>query len=370
MDTGHHEGARGPNGADADGSVSTDFSFDIARDLICTVNADGYFTSLNAAWERALGWSREELLSRPFIEFVHPDDISATVEVAGRVTEVDTELVDFENRWSTAGGGWRWVRWHAHSDGTTWFAVGRDVTERKEIEERIGRMLTDDRLLAYGQPIVDGRVRSIVQRELLARLRTQAGEVIAPAEFVPAAETCGLIGIIDAHMAAEGIVLARRGERAEVNLSGHSLMDEELITGIERELGNDRAAGEKLVFEITETAAIEHLDAAREFAERLGRLGCRFALDDFGTGYGSLTYLRRLPIDLLKIDSSFVTRMIESRADRRLVRGIVAMAREFDMLTVAEGIEDGPTLELLCEYGVDYLQGFHIGRPEPLAAVD
>jgi len=348
------------------GRGGPNLGFDISRDLVCTASADGYFLSLNAAWERTLGWSRERLLGHPFIEFVHPDDVEETTRVSALVSEPDTELVDFENRWRTIDGGWRWVRWSAHADGSTWFAVGRDVTEQKEIEQRLGEILTDDRLLTYGQPIVDGRVGSIVQRELLVRLQSADGAVVAPSDFVPDAERCGLIGIIDRHMVAEGIARARRGERSEVNLSAHSLVDEELIDGIERELGGN-GAGKNLVFEITETAAIENLDAAREFAGRLGHLGCRFALDDFGTGYGSLAYLRRLPLNLVKIDQSFVTRMTESQADRKLVRGIVAMAREFDLRTVGEGIEDGRTLELLCEFGVDYLQGFHIGRPEPLA---
>jgi PAS domain S-box-containing protein len=348
------------------GRGGADLGFDISRDLICTVGANGYFSSLNAAWERTLGWNRQQLLERPFIEFVHPDDVAATARVSGRVSEPDSEVVDFENRWRTADGGWRWIRWHAHSDGATWFAVGRDVTEQKEIEQRLGEILTDDRLLTYGQPIVDGRAGSVVQQELLVRLVAAGGEVVSPGEFVPDAERCGLIGVIDRHMVAEGIARARRGERSEVNLSAHSLVDEELISGIEVELAGD-GAGENLVFEITETAAIENLEAAREFAGRLGRLGCRFALDDFGTGYGSLTYLRHLPINLVKIDQSFVTRMTESQADRRLVRGIVAMAREFDLRTVGEGIEDDRTLEMLCEFGVDYLQGFHIGRPIPLA---
>ena len=126
-------------------------------------------------------------------------------------------------------------------------------------------------------------------------------------------------------------------------------------------------SAENLIFEITETAAIEHLDAARDFADRLIRLGCRFALDDFGTGFGSLTYLRRLPVGYLKIDTSFVSDLATSHEDQAMVRGIVAIARELGVLTVAEGIEDEATMELLSDYDVDFAQGYLIGPPVPLA---
>ena len=96
------------------------------------------------------------------------------------------------------------------------------------------------------------------------------------------------------------------------------------------------------------------------------RLGCRFALDDFGTGFGSLTYLRRLPVGYLKIDTSFVSDLATSHEDQAMVRGIVAIARELGVLTVAEGIEDEATMALLSDYGVDYAQGYLIGRPVPL----
>src|SRR5919198_1617186 len=177
------------------------------------------------------------------------------------------------------------------------------------------RLLTDEHLLAYSQPIFDQRRRSVVQEELLVRLRVPRGDdaVIAPADFLPDVEACGLIGIVDRWMVAQGLVLAGRGRLAEVNLSARSIGDEALTKELEKTIGRSGVGAENLIFEITETAAIEHLDAARDFAERLTRLGCRFALDDFGTGFGSLTYLRRLPVRYLKIDSSFVREVTHDR---------------------------------------------------------
>ena len=344
------------------------FGFHIERDLLCTVNSAGYFTSLNSGWEGVLGWTREELMSRPVTDFIHPADRARTAEEMSKVTRPDYQVVNFENRYRARGGGWRWLRWSARADGETWFAVAFDITEEKEAETRLRGVLTDEYLLAYSQPILDRRRGKIVQEELLVRMRgpNGSGGVLSPAEFLPDAERCGLIGLVDRWMAAHAVALSRKGRRAEVNLSAVSIGDEEFTTRLEQWIDRAGVNPENLVFEITETAALEQLDLAVDFAERLTRLGCQFALDDFGTGFGSLTHLRLLPVRYLKIDTSFVRDVANSRDDQAMIRGIVAIARELDVLTVAEGIEDAPTLELVGELGVDYAQGFHIGRPAPV----
>jgi PAS domain S-box-containing protein len=343
--------------------------FDIGRDLLCTSDASGYFTSLNVGWEKLLGWSREELMARPFIEFVHPDDVERTAAESAKVTNPDEELVDFENRYMCRDGGWRWLHWSARSDGTTWFAVAFDVTERKETEERLRRVLTDEFLLAYSQPILD-QLGVLVQEELLVRLRgpNGNGEVIGPQDFVPDAERTGLIGIVDRWMAKQGLALAERGRVAEVNLAGSSVGDAMLTQELAEEMEFAGEGAGRVIFEITETTAIENLDAAMAFTDRLAGLGCRFALDDFGTGFGSVTYLRHLPVDYLKIDTTFVRGARERPEDLAIIRAIVAMAREMGAQTVAEGIEDTETLQLLYDSGVDYCQGFLLGRPAPIAA--
>lgn len=345
-----------------------DPQFDLERDLVCAADAKGYLTSLNGGWERVLGWTREELTSQPLLAIVHPADRDQTREQTGRLMSDGQGIVHFENRCRARGGAWRWLRWSARRDGEAWFAVAIDITERKETERRLRALLTDDHLLAYTQPIVDQRRRSVAQEELLVRLRGARGsdEVIAPAEFLPDVERCGLIGVVDRWMVAQGVALAGRGRRAEINLSARTIGDPVLAEELEQTIASSGVNADNLIFEITETAAIEHLDAARAFAERLTRLGCRFALDDFGTGFGSLTYLRHLPVGFLKIDTSFVTGLASNREDRAMVRGIVAIARELGVLTVAEGIEDEATLGLLRDYGVDYLQGYLFGAPVPL----
>jgi PAS domain S-box-containing protein len=345
-----------------------ELKFDIERDLLCVVDDGGHFTSLNGGWKRVLGWTSDELMSRPYIDFVHPDDRERTLEEAAKGTRPGREIAKFENRYRVRSGGWRWLRWSARSDGKSWFAVAYDVTEEKEAERRLQRILTDEHLVAYSQPIMDQRRGSVAQEELLARLRApDSGDgVIAPSEFLPDVERSGLIGLVDRWMVSQGAAVASQGRRAEVNLSARSIEDEALAIELTDAIARTGACAENLIFEITETAALTHLDAAQDFAERLTGLGCSFALDDFGTGFGSLTYLRQLPVRYLKIDASFVRHLVASPEDRAIVRGIVAIARELGMLTVAEGIEDTETLALVRDYGVDYAQGYLIGPPTPL----
>jgi PAS domain S-box-containing protein len=354
----------------SENGARAEIGFEIERDLLCTSDARGYFVTLNQAWERVLGWTRDELLARPFLELVHPDDRERTAAESAKVTEADYQLVNFENRLRTRDGGYRWLRWSARSDGETWFAVAFDITERKSAEQSLRAALTEDRLVAYAQPIAEQASGSgrIVQEELLVRMLADGDPegVLSPREFVPLAERSGLIVAIDRWMTDRAIELAASGRPAEVNLSAVSICDDELPAEIAEALGRAGVGAANVVFEITETSAVEHLDAARDFVDRLSRLGCRFALDDFGTGYGSLTYLRHLPVQYLKIDAAFVHDLRTSPADQRMVRSIVAIAGQFGLRTVAEGVEDAETLGLVRDFGVDLAQGFCVGRPKPV----
>jgi EAL domain-containing protein (putative c-di-GMP-specific phosphodiesterase class I) len=155
-------------------------------------------------------------------------------------------------------------------------------------------------------------------------------------------------------------------ERApSVNLSAISLCDTSVRAQIVELLSAAPEAARQIVFEITETAAAEHLDFARAFADEVVGLGCGMALDDFGTGFGSFTYLRDLPLRYLKIDTTFVRDAVRSEGDRRIVQSIIGVAQQFGLQTIAEGVEDEETLALLRASGADHAQGFHLGRPTP-----
>jgi len=340
--------------------------FDIQRDLICTTDRRGYFVSLNSAWENVLGWTRGQLMARPFIEFVHPADQPRTLEQAGRISEPDAELIDFENRYRTASGDYRWLRWSARTDGELWFAVAYDVTAEKEAESWVRRSLSAGSLVPFAQPVLDQRTGRVLQEELLVRVADQNGVYSLPPSFIPAAERNGLITHIDYRMARQGLRLAQRGRHAAVNISARSMGDPAFGKAIVELMRSAPHGAERMTFELTETAVMENMDAARDFGDKLHGLGCRLALDDFGTGFASLTYLRHLPIDYLKVDASFVRGATSEERARQLIRGIVAIAEQCKMTTIAEGVEDKPTFNMLRECGVDRMQGYLVGRPRAL----
>jgi EAL domain-containing protein (putative c-di-GMP-specific phosphodiesterase class I)/ketosteroid isomerase-like protein len=257
-----------------------------------------------------------------------------------------------------------------------------DITDRKDRETQLehdvgealwlGRIrdaLDEDRFVLYAQPIVDLMTGETVQHELLLRMRSEDGTIVAPGEFLPAAERYGLISEIDRWVIRQAVEIAAEGVPAEFNLSGRSIGDPDILRELAAALEESGVDPSLLVVEVTETAFVGQTEAGRAFAERVRELGCRLALDDFGTGFSSLSYLKHLPADHLKIDIDFVRELTSSDTDARVVRGIVGLAREFNQTTIAEGVEDEETLVLLREMGVDLAQGYLFGRPAPLAEV-
>ena len=233
---------------------------------------------------------------------------------------------------------------------------------------RIRDALDDDHMLLYSQPIIP-LTGGQPSEELLLRMSRRKDEIVLPGSFLPIAEKYGLVGEIDRWVVAQAIPLAAGGRRVQVNLSAESVGDPELLSLIKQQLhdtGNDPS---NIVFEITETALMHDINAGEAFARGLCDMGCSVALDDFGTGFGSFTYLKNLPIHYLKIDIEFVRELISNPANRHVVKAIVSLARGFGHQTIAEGVEDAETLQLLRECGVDFAQGYHIGRPAPVDAV-
>lgn len=238
--------------------------------------------------------------------------------------------------------------------------------------ERIREALEEDRFTLYAQPIVELSSGAVRQHELLLRMLDERGEVIPPASFIAIAERFDLMQEIDRWVVAHAIRHMGQQRRAgrelvfEVNISGSSTGDAELLTIIEHELRVNGVDPANLVLEVTETTAVSNIPRAQEFASRLAELGCRFALDDFGAGFGSFYYLKHLPFDILKIDGEFVRSCTTSQTDQLLIRAAVEIARGMGKRTIAEYVGDDETVELLRELGVDYAQGFHIGHPAPL----
>ena len=252
------------------------------------------------------------------------------------------------------------------TDVTDSYERGETARLRQATAELVSSALRDNRIVAYRQPVIRISDGVPVSEELLIRLAPpQGGELLPPVEFLPLAERFGLVQTIDTWMVSRALRIAAI-RRVQVNLSAVTLSDAHARERIVSLLQERPAAAARIDFEITETAAAHHLDAACAFASELTQLGCGLALDDFGTGFGSFTYLRRLPLRYLKIDRSFVTELPASADDRRVVSSIVSIARQFELLTIAEGVEDADTLRILGELGADFAQGFYIGRPGPL----
>jgi EAL domain-containing protein (putative c-di-GMP-specific phosphodiesterase class I) len=222
---------------------------------------------------------------------------------------------------------------------------------------RIREALDEDRMILYSQPIVPLR-GGRPSEELLLRIRGLDGTVLSPTSFIPVAEKYGMIAEIDRWVIVQAIQLASRGKVVEANLSAHSIATVDLLPFIERQLEATHTDPANLVFEITESALVQNLRAGEAFAHGLAAIDCGLAFDDFGTGYGSLSHLKTIPLKYLKIDIEFVKDLTSNRANQHLVETIVHLARGFGYETIAEGVEDEPTLALLDKYGVDYVQAF------------
>jgi diguanylate cyclase (GGDEF)-like protein/PAS domain S-box-containing protein len=242
--------------------------------------------------------------------------------------------------------------------------------------ERARHALAGSGLELYLQPILDLRSGDTSHCEVLLRMRTPDGGIVGPGAFLPAAERFGLITEIDRwvirHTAdllasLEGTGLPRRV--LAVNLSASSVTDPGMPGFIEGEIKRTGVDPTLLSFEITETAAIANVSDAQALASRLARLGCPLALDDFGAGFSSFSYVKHLPVDIVKIDGDFVHDLPRSPRDQLMVRSLVDVAGGLGKETIAEFAEDDETLELLGELGVDYAQGDAVGVPEPARAV-
>ncbi|HEY2571835.1 MAG TPA: EAL domain-containing protein [Solirubrobacteraceae bacterium] len=236
---------------------------------------------------------------------------------------------------------------------------------------RLRRALERDLFVLHYQPIVslaDGRV---AHHEALVRLADEPdGNVVGPASFLPAAERYGLISqidrmVLDKVAALLGSDSDGQGGGIAMNLSALSLTDDDMLAHVQRGLDRHGADPTRLILEVTETASISDMARARAFCAGAQQLGCAVALDDFGAGFGSFHYLKHLPFNYLKIDGAFIRGLPESAHDQLVVKALVGLVREMGQRTIAEFVGDRETLRLLRQFGVDYAQGFKVGRPAP-----
>jgi PAS domain S-box-containing protein len=359
---------------------------------VCTVDLDGRLIYLNRAGEEMLGFRKDELIGRVMHDVTHYRHADGTPHSRedcplsrarrnGVVARVDDDVF-IRKDGSALPVEYTTAPFETEDGVQGSVVVFSDISERKAEEERVrkqmetvtwvGRIrdaLTEDRFVLHAQPIVDLSTGETVQHELLIRMVDSNGSLVPPALFLPAAEEYGLIVDIDRWVVRQAIDLAADGHPVELNLSASSIAAPSLLEDFRRALERTGAEPSLIAVELTETVLLEDEEAASRFISSIAELGCGLALDDFGTGYGGFTYLKRLPVDYLKIDTEFVTDLPTNEASQHVVKAVVNLARGFGQETVAEGVEDEATLRMLRELGVDFAQGYAIARPGPLVDV-
>ncbi len=251
---------------------------------------------------------------------------------------------------------------------------------RSEVQwvTRLNDAFTHDRFRLFGQPIIPLGSGSGHHEEVLIRIASQDETLILPGAFIPAAERYDLMASLDRwvithvcrHIEKENSG-ARDGNASgfdripamySINLSGMSLNDDGMFDHIVHQFSEHGVEPRQICFEITETAIIANLPKAQDFMARCRQLGCLFSLDDFGSGLSSFAYLRSLPVDFLKIDGVFVRDIANNRIHRAMVKAINEVGHEMGIRTVAEYVEDDLTLDVIRQLGVDYAQGYAVGR--------
>ena len=360
---------------------------DSIGDGIFRIDLEGLVTFVNPAAREILGWEADGMLGKHAHELLHHSHENGThypveecpnyAALRGEVHHVTTEVfwrrdgtsfpVDYTGAPIRVGGEIVGSVC-CFADITEARQRERDLEERVRWSERIHLAVREERFVLLGQPIYPcSDLARPVRHELLIRMKDsdRKDSLVSPGEFLPEVERLGLIGQIDRWVISKAILEAKH-RPVSMNLSARSISDSEISDLIIRGLQQERVPRKNFMLEITETAALEDLEAAYRFVQRLTDIGCQIALDDFGTGYGTFAHLKELPVSYLKVDRSFVQQLGVSEGDDRVVRSIVSVAGHFGMKTIAEGVETQAALDTVRKLGADLAQGFLLGRPEPL----
>jgi diguanylate cyclase (GGDEF)-like protein/PAS domain S-box-containing protein len=242
------------------------------------------------------------------------------------------------------------------------------ASRRLALESDLRRALGRDQLRVHYQPIVEAKSGQVVAHEALVRWQNPHRGLVGPAEFIQVAEETGLILKIGEWVLREAcrwatFIGAERGLQVSVNLSPRQFKDPKLVQLVAKALRDSGLPARLLELEITESTAMQHTDTALSTLSRLKELGVSIAIDDFGTGYSSLAYLKRFPVDKVKIDRAFVADVPGDEDQGAIVAAIVALAHALEIKVIAEGVETAMQREFLSNCGCDFLQGYLTGRP-------
>ncbi len=259
-------------------------------------------------------------------------------------------------------------------DGARFVAYRHDISKQEAQRRNLSasddvlRALNDRRIIIAYEPVLSARTRVVQFHEALVRVRAEDGSILGAGAIIPPAERFGLVRFIDMRVMdiAVARLIAKPRDRLSVNVSMRTATTPEWMAALQAHISVAPCIADRLIVEITETAAMADLEATTKIVEAIKELGIRVAIDDFGSGHTSFKSLRALPVDILKIDGVFIQNLSRSTDDRFFVRTLVDLARNLGVQTVAEWVQDLETANLLAEWGVDFLQGEYCG----LATVD
>ncbi|MEJ2200583.1 MAG: EAL domain-containing protein, partial [Desulfuromonadaceae bacterium] len=248
-----------------------------------------------------------------------------------------------------------------------------DLRRNLEWVRKVRQAIASDCLKFHFQPILHIASGEIGHYEALIRLDLPDHGEVLPMAFIPALEATGEMHLIDHWVILNAIRLLGRYpslKRLAINLSAHAFNDSEFIPRVEKALREEGVEPNRVIFELTESASLANVSVTRDMIAQLQALGCAFSVDDFGTGFSTFSYLKQFSANSVKIDGSFILNLAGDSVNQALVRSIHEVARTLGKETIAEFVETEEDLNVLRDMGIDYAQGYFIGRPEPLSSWD
>jgi len=244
-----------------------------------------------------------------------------------------------------------------------------ELRSRINWTQKIRQALSENRIVLHFQPVYDRIKKEVAYYEALVRMRDTNGQLIYPNSFIPALENTGEMHLLDRaiiRLAIEFLSQYSVLKRISINLSAQAFKDEYLVPVIRECLAKNIVDPACITFELTESASLFNLNVTKRVIDDLHRIGCSFAIDDFGSGFSSFSYLKELPADYIKLDGSFVRSLDTDEVDRALVKSLIQVVKALGKKSVAEFVENSQILEILEGFGVDLVQGYHIGKPLPV----